>query len=173
MQLSQYGSTGRMGSVLDTTAAWLAALIDGEGSVMLNRRAPSNRGRGVQYRPVVVVAANTDHRLHDAIREKIGIGQIYQHKRHAEPDNLRRRRIWTYRLNVEQIHSVMPHVRPWLVIKGEQADLLAEAMQIKGQITPGRPGFLPANRPPLIARLDEIYLEIRALNTRGREKVTD
>jgi len=164
--------------MLDTTAAWLAALIDGEGSVMLNKRtfsgnsaATTGRGRTIQYRPVVVIASNTDYRLHEAIRERIGVGQIYEHKRHAEPDNMRRRRIWTYRLNVAQIEAIMPHVRPWLVIKGEQADLLAEAMQIKRSITPGEAGFLPANRPPLIARLDAIYDEIRTINTRGREKV--
>lgn len=63
----------------------------------------------------------------------------------------------------------MPHIRPWLVLKGEQADLLAEAMEIKRQMTPGQPGFLVASRPPLKQRIGEIYEMIRALNTRGRE----
>ena len=175
-RLQQYGFRGKIGTMLETTASWLAALIDGEGSVMLNKRdlsagAPNGRTTP-HYRPVVVIASNTDPRLHDAIRNKLGFGQVYEHKRHAEPDNFRRRRIWTYRLNVAQIHQVMPHVRPWLVIKAEQAELLAEAMEIKRQITPGQPGFLPENRTPLVVRLDEIHLAIRALNTRGREKVT-
>lgn len=159
--------------MLDTTAAWLAALIDGEGSVMLVRRTFSGRERTPRgqtgYRPVVVVAATTDPRLTEAIRTKLGYGQIYQHHIAGDPRAPRRRSQWTYRLNVGQIRDTLPHIRPWLILKGEQADLLVEAMDIKTQITPGQPGFLPANRPPLLQRLDAIYEQIRALNTRGRE----
>jgi len=162
-------------TVLDTTAAWLAALIDGEGSVMLNRRtysgnSPATRQpSGPIYRPVVVVASTTDYRLMDAIREKLTCGQVYQHRAGGDARAPRKRSQWTYRLNVGQIREALPPIRPWLVLKGEQADLLAEAMEIKQQITPGQPGFLLVNRPALKQRLDAIYLEIRALNTRGRE----
>lgn len=176
--MSGRGFSGKIPGMLDTTAAWLAALIDGEGSIMLSRRTYSGNtartavpGRA-SYRPVVVVAANTDPRLFEAIRTRLGVGQVYEHAVNGDPARARRRRQWSYRLNVGQIKDVLPHVRPWLVLKGEQADLLAEAMQIKEEITPGARGFLPANRPPLLARLDEIYLAIRAANTRGR-KVTE
>lgn len=132
-------------------------------------------GRGIHYRPVVVVAANTDYRLMEAISNRLGhgCGQVYEHcvSNTRSSYNPRKRRQWTYRLNVGQIRLVMPQVRPWLVLKGEQMDLLTEAMLIKASITPGQVGFLPSNRPQLLTRLDSIYAEIRALNTRGREEV--
>lgn len=150
---------------------------------MLARRQPkkytlaSGEQRSVarhSYRPVVVVAANTDYRLMEAIRERIGVGQIYEHavSNTRQSHNPRARRQWTYRLNVGQIQDLMPHVRPYLVLKGQQVDLLLEAMQIKASMHPGQPGFLAANREPLTQRLDDIYAEIRRLNTKGREAVS-
>jgi len=160
-----------MAFVQETTLSWLAALIDGEGSVMLNKRTgkATSSGRGVHYRPVVVIAANTDYRLMEAITSHMGgEGQIYRHRVGGDPRTPRKRSQWTYRLNVEQIERWLPAIRPWLVLKGEQSDLLLEAMDIKRQITPGQLGFLPANRGPLLERLDSVYAEIRILNTRGR-----
>lgn len=76
-----------MSALDEPVVAWTAALIDGEGSIMLNRMASGLKtGRGIRYRPV------------------------------------------------------------------------------------GQPGFLPANRPTLVEKLDAIYKEIRELNTRGRKK---
>lgn len=158
------------------TLTWLAALIDGEGSIMLNKRtysgnSPSTiRSKLPVYRPVVVIAATTDYRLMEAIREKILVGQVYEHRvsNTRKSYNPRKRRQWTYRLNVCQIKTWLPNIRPWLVLKGEQADLLLEAMSIKAQMTPGQPGFLLPQRKKLRIRLDEIYAAIRAANTKGR-----
>lgn len=158
-----------MSALDEPVVAWTAALIDGEGSIMLNRMASGLKtGRGIRYRPVVVVACNTDYRLLEAIKERLEVGQIYEHRVANNPNG--RSRQWTYRLNVSQIQLILPQVLPWLVIKREQADLLLEAMAIKAEITPGQPGFLPANRPALVEKLDAIYKEIRELNTRGRKK---
>jgi hypothetical protein len=159
----------------DSTLSWLAALIDGEGSVMLNKRTYSGnterttlKAKAPSYRPVVVIACNTDYRLMEAIRGRMQVGQICQHRVGGDPRTPRKRSQWTYRLNVGQIWEWLPSIRPWLVLKGEQSDLLLEAMDIKRKITPGQPGFLPRNRPPFLARLDEIYASIRAANTVGR-----
>lgn len=140
---------------------------------MLNKRTFSGntvnttaRGRGIQYRPVVVIAANTDYRLMEAIRERVGVGQVYEHQvsNTRKSYNPRKRRQWTYRLNVGQIPGVLDPVRPWLVLKGEQADLLREAMRIKAGYWPGTTDLTEYQ-----TSLDGIYEQIRALNTRGRE----
>lgn len=156
--------------------AWLAALIDGEGSIMLNRlatRLPT--GRGIRYRPVVVIAASTDYRLMTAIQQRLTVGQIYEHavSNTRKSYNPRAARQWTYRLNVTQIWDVLPEVQPWLVLKNEQATLLLEAMTLKRSLTPGQTGFLPQNRDAIVERLDQIYTDIRVLNTRGRKEVTN
>ena len=163
----------------ETVAAWLAGLLDGEGSVMLNKRTFSGNSSATtpmnsnpRYRPVVVLAAGTDYRLMEAIKNRIGVGQIYEHEvsNSSKSYNPRARRQWTYRLNVSQITDILPHLLPWLVLKREQSDLLLEAIRIKKRLTPvkGSGWNTPEIRVPSVERLDEIYQEIRHLNTRGR-----
>lgn len=155
----------------DVTCAWLAALIDGEGSIMLNKRTYSVNARVHPkqpiYRPVVVIA-NTDYRLMEALMERTGINRVYEHKvsHTSKSHNPRKRRQWTWRMVVGDIRVVLPWVRPFLVLKGEQADLLLEACAIKAENTP-RPGWTPDDGQRR-QRMDAIYAEIRALNTRGR-----
>jgi len=119
-----------------------------------------------------VVASTTDYRLVDAIRDKLGYGQVYEHAvGNGGSVNPRKRRQWTYRLNVGQIVEFLVPVRPWLVLKDEQAGLLLEAIEIKRSQAPLRGVAWEARH--LLAdnrrRLTEIYERIRALNTRGRE----
>lgn len=147
---------------------------------MLNKRtfsgnspATQPRGRKTHYRPVVVVAANTDYRLMEAIKKEMGEGQIYEHKvSETRPSfNPRKRRQWTYRLNVGQIKTWLPQIAPWLVLKQEQAELLLEVLAIKTRLTPGvgTEWRMAADRDPLNSRMDEIYEQVRELNARGRE----
>jgi hypothetical protein len=163
--------------VLDTSAAWFGALLDGEGSIMLNKRTYSARvahpPRLPIYRPVVVVAATTDYRLIDAISSRLGYGQVYEHavSNTSLSHNPRKRRQWTYRLNTGQIPQFLAPVLPWLVLKTEQAQLLFEAIEIKRSQAPlrGVPWQARHQLADNRARLTEIYERIRALNTRGRE----
>ncbi len=156
--------------------AWLAALIDGEGSIMLNKRTYSGRQRNIRRRQMhfraVVSICNTDIRLMEALEKQTGVGRTYQHRNNSSPNTPRKRASWTWRLVNDEIRVWLPRVRPYLFLKGDRSDLLLEALDIKRQITPGNVGFLPCNREPLIARLYEIYYEIRNLNTRGRSTLT-
>jgi hypothetical protein len=156
--------------VLDTTAAWLAALIDGEGSIMLGKRESGPRNlRQPHYRAVVAIA-NTDFRLMEALVNRVGDGQVYEHRvsNTRASHNPRKNRQWTWRMNANQIRVWLPPVRPWLVLKDEQAELLLEALELKARY--GSEGRYP-NAAQVIQirdRLTEIYQAIRALNTRGR-----
>lgn len=64
----------------------------------------------------------------------------------------------------------MPQVRPWLVLKQPQTDLLLEALEIKQLLTPrkGEQWLTADQRFPLVSRLGDLYAEIRRLNTTGR-----
>ena len=170
--------------------AWLAALVDGEGSIMLNKRTysearraklrtadPRNRAvyTNVRYRPVVVIASNTQYCLMEAIRERLpDVGNIYEHRvSETRPSfNPRARRQWTFRLEVGGTRVVLPQLMDWLVIKQESAQLLLRAIELKESLRPVKgktPVWAdPALRIPVLAELDEIYNKIRASNTRGR-----
>lgn len=160
----------------DVLHAWLAGLIDGEGSVMLGRRTFSGNTRQVPRNPhyrAVVSIANCDYRLMEALVLHTGVVRVYEHRvsNTAKSHNPRKNRQWTWRLASEDIRLWMPRVRPFLVLKGEQADLLLEALVIKQQLTAtkGQRWLSPDQCRGLSVRLSEIYAEIRALNTRGRE----
>jgi hypothetical protein len=155
--------------------AWLAALIDGEGSVMLNKRTVSERmqkirrhaRRNVHYRATVSIC-NTNYDLMTALVSNTGIDRVYQHRINGPKDRPRARASWTWRLAHDDSREWLPLIRPFLVLKGPQVDLLLEALNIKRQITPGNAGFHPSERGKLITRLGVIYATIRKLNTKGR-----
>lgn len=128
-----------------------------------NSETTTNRSRYPHYRPVVVVATFTHEPLGEALMAVVS-GQIYQHRVGGDLRAPRKRSQWTFRWNVGQITAYLPQVLPWLVIKTEQARLLLEAMEIKAGYRPGSREFDASYR----AQLEEIYLQIRALNTRGR-----
>lgn len=149
---------------------WLAALIDGEGSVMLGKRVYSRREkpkRNDHYRAAVVICG-TDVRLLEALVVNTGVMRIYSHRVNGDPRSPRKRQQWTWRLGADDIRLWLPAIRPYLVIKGEQADLVLEALQIKERLDPSTKGFKVIWRSKLVERLSEIYEAVRALNTRGR-----
>lgn len=93
----------------ETTLAWLSALIDGEGSVMLLRRVRSSRQPRlftVQYRASVTIS-NTDPRLLREIVRKTGINRIYEHVRPPTDQNANhKRRSFTWRMVSTEIRGV-------------------------------------------------------------------
>lgn len=148
-----------------TTLAWLAALIDGEGSIMLLLRKASKRivYRQPHYRASVAIAM-TDERLANAIIERTGIERVYSHGRKG----VRHRTQYTWRMTASEIKVWLPCLIPWLVLKREQATLLLEALKLADLCTPRKGekwdrSVVDASK----LRRDEIYAEIRKLNNRG------
>jgi len=139
---------------------WLAALIDGEGSVMLNThagRAGKTRS-GAYLRPSVIVS-NNDRRLMDALIERTGVSRVYAHRRQTTESG--KHPCYTWRLASDDIRRLGPKLLPHLVLKREQMELLLE--------------FLSLPRAALGTKLTEdmvgdriaIQTKIRALNVTG------
>lgn len=144
-----------MARIPDTTAAWLAALIDGEGSVMLIDR---RKQRARQFRAVVSVA-NTDPRLAKALAIKTGIDRVYIHKAPGP----RNRQQYTWRMNAQEIRKWLPILIPWLILKKKQAQLLLRYLVIAEANT------CRAGKKRVITGLhhkEAIHKQIRLLNRR-------
>lgn len=158
----------------DVLYAWLAGLIDGEGSIMLVKRAYAKKQQSnkkhAHYRAIVSIC-NTNYKLFDALTSNTGICRIYEHRVNGPADRPRARRMWTWRMVATDIRHWLPLIRPFLVLKGEQADLLLEATAIKLRVAPQ--AGVPNVRNDKIDRLDAIYAAIRKLNTRGRTLLND
>lgn len=158
-----------------TTAeiAWLAALIDGEGSIMLtkHKHAPSTIKRRpylVNYpriRPSLAIY-NTDYRLMMALIERTGIERVYTHTRPAKENH--KKTSYSWRMVANDMREWLPDLLPWLVCKQEQAILMIEALELKTGLTPLK-GQKWRRDATMMPRLLEIQQEISDLNRRGRE----
>lgn len=147
-----------------TLYAWLAALIDGEGSIMLVERTPDS-GRRRHLRAVVSVS-NTDTRLMKSLLREVGQGRVYTHK---NP----RRGVYAFTWRLTGLESLkwLPKLIPYLVIKRRQAKLLIEAIELGQKLAPIKgEEYDWALMPRLKRRREEIMLQIRSLNRKGKNK---
>lgn len=153
---------------------WLAALIDGEGSIMFVKRVGSKKAkvrRNPHYRAVVSIAT-ADYRLMEALIKQTGIDRVYQHRINGDPRTPMKRASWTWRLTSEDIQEWLPRVLPYLVLKQQQAKLLLEAIKIKNKLTPGSPAYNFKEWQRLVPRLHLVHAEITKLNRAGRVTLT-
>jgi hypothetical protein len=131
--------------VSDVHAAYLAALIDGEGSIML----PQKRS-GCSVRLTI---ANTFRPVLEWVVDVLGVGAIVT-KHHKNPK-------WktghTYQINSHAAHSVIQQIRPYLIIKAKQADLAIATYE----------GLNDPNRKSEKAWQVEAYMQMKELNRRG------
>jgi hypothetical protein len=95
-------------------------VFDGEGSVFLIRQPNRGKREGINDRLVVKVV-NTDARMIQKLREIAG-GRINamkpRTKRHMQP--------WEWIVTGVHAKNFLQAIRPYLVVKGEQADVALE-----------------------------------------------
>jgi LAGLIDADG endonuclease len=114
---------GKLLNVVD--AAYLAGLIDGEGYVGVsgskNNKASKGCKRGVALR--ISVSVNmTDSRPLKWAQTVTGVGTIHTHKKHKA----HYRQAWNWQIWSREAALVLKQIRPFLKVKGKQADLCIE-----------------------------------------------
>ena len=101
-------------------AAYIAAIIDGEGSVMLSR-IHSN-----EYRQLVISISNCDKKMLEWIMKKIGLGKILPkkvYKKHYTPT-------FTYRIVAREALELLKQVTPYLLTyKKQRAEMVLKDLQ--------------------------------------------
>jgi hypothetical protein len=107
------------------SAQWAAGFFDGEGHISI-------AARGRRYHSLTVSAANTDRRPLEQLVELFG-GKILD-----QPKANRWRLCFSWRLCGEEAIAFLRAVRPYLVVKGEDADT-AFAFYATVQRGPGVP----------------------------------
>lgn len=147
------------GKVLSVTeAAYVAGMIDGEGTIsIVTHKTKTRRGQAFVAN---VCIANTDLPLLESLVETMGNGQIdvcgQLFSNHKTGYKLR--------LSIMQVRHILPQIRPYLRLKARQADLVIEyfALQDRGRLG-GHVGVSDDDWPRAI----ELFREMRALNQRG------
>lgn len=136
---------------VDRTDAYVAGLIDGEGSIYIDR----------QYlTPKLEIGMTKAEGLLAELAERYG-GKVRRQKRHEARADLFR---WT--VLGEALEPMLCRVGPHLRLKGEQAQLVLKVCEIRAEL-PARANGSRTWNPTAKARVEKIRLRISALNRKG------
>jgi hypothetical protein len=141
---------------------WLACAIDCEGSVGVSYSVRASKpNRTTFYFPFISVN-NTKKVFLNHFRKLVGCAYKkikIENKRYENRKNL-------YQLDMASapwIYALLKQIRPYFIIKGKQADLVMEFIEIIDNIKRNNNG-----RIVYTERVHEIYRELKRLNKRGK-----
>jgi hypothetical protein len=137
--------------------AYLAGIIDGEGSIMAYLHREQRSGRIDYAWHVLVTVGNTDRRLIDWIGNRwLGYYSVTSRARYDQKDM----HVWT--ATGLRMKPVLLSAAPYLVAKTGQAELAFDFLDARPP-NPGRRGYTEAER----AELDRICARMGELNRKG------
>lgn len=132
--------------------------MDGEGSLLLSRHfSPKAKNKFILQPAVAVV--NTNLALIMAL--VAWFGGTYEVRKPKE--NHKQSYVW-HITGYKRIRVFLAKIRPYLLIKRKQADLLLSLIDNLPLHNPGRQGFSAAEW----RRREAIYAQVKKLNLRGR-----
>jgi len=146
----------------ETDYAYLAGILDGEGTITISRQTDRRKGRVYHcYSPHITIS-NTVRLMLDSIKNRFG-GKIVEVNRRVE-GHQKPGYILYFRKG--EMLALLPKVIPYLTIKKRKAELLLEYMLSRPKKTPrGADGRFVRVR--LTIRQRRIIAEIRRNNRRG------
>lgn len=98
--------------------ARLAAYIDGEGAILINRKGTQANGRTRMWLRVVI--CNTDPRLPIWCRETFGIGNVVVNDRRRKETH---RLSWRWQASCKKAAFILENCMAFFIIKREEAEL--------------------------------------------------
>jgi hypothetical protein len=151
-------------------AIWLAAWIDAEGNISLQKREAHKVNRRGVWLPWIAIS-NTNLEVMQALSDA-SQGSI----RVVRKATGKWRQTYNIYVSPNKCRKLLPLIRPFLVIKQRQADLMMEALDLlhdnlkatggSGDIRVSRHERVDRN----VHRLGEIHQELTRLNQRGNGK---
>lgn len=156
-----------MASVTSEQAAYMAGAIDGEGWIGLRRKSPdtSQWMKSPSY-VLGLTIANTSRPWLETLQTWFG-GHIEAMERRSERN---RKDCFRLKFRASEVLVVLMRVRPYLLLKARQADLLMEFQPLAHRRRAlnglrGRPSS--GADQDIVGRQEAIYQELRLLNQRG------
>jgi LAGLIDADG endonuclease len=141
----------------ETDRAWLAGIIDGEGSIHISRVTEPKNKSGFAFHPVLSIT-NTNESILSNIKRITDCGSICRVRslRASWKDK------YLYTANSNCVRKILPEVLPYLVAKREQARLLLKFVSL----------VKPAQKAKLQPRTEKqsLYSRMRILNRKGKRQ---
>ena len=137
----------------DVQSSWLAATVDGEGSVGIWRQRSNDRN-GYKYRPVVCVF-NTNAAFLAQV-SKLVDGWYHIKQNPARPNH---KTTWVVRVKDRAVPALLEQIKQHLIIKRKQADLVLEFCRAVAAS--------PVHNREMQPEFERLYRECKMLNKRG------
>ncbi len=147
-------------SLAESKKAWLAGVIDGEGSIFLSKVFDPRCKRKFFYRPQLAIS-NTNRRFLIVVAQSTGEGTVLLAKKGDVSCKAR----WQYQANAGVLRSVLPQIISYMIIKRALAEKMMQYFAFVDQ----NPIYGLKEVPPeYYEKLDQFYWEIKKLNKKGR-----
>ena len=143
--------------------AWLAAVIDGEGSIFLSKVINSAYRRGFYYRPEFLVS-NSNRQFLIKIAQIIGEGTVHRAKRGEGGAKTR----WEYIASAGVLRAILPQILSCLVVKKDRAQKMLEYFEF---IDTHPLWGLKEVDPAYYEALDSLYSKLKRLNRKGKSEI--
>lgn len=140
----------------ETELAYAAGCVDGEGNIEIRMRYNK---KGTRHHTCQVSISNTDLRMLLWLHARFD-GVVSPQKRKPHSEKHKPVHIWY--LSTRSCGDFLAAIRPYLVIKGEQADLV---LALRALILPL--GFNQRLPEGLYEQREHLRLQLRALTKRG------
>ena len=140
----------------DVQAAWLAAIVDGEGTIGVWRERRPGNTSGFRYRAVIQVF-NTHLALVETVSSLVAGWHCVKRK---EPPQSHHKTCYRVEVNRRAVRAVLERIAPFLIVKKNQADLVIRFCQTV-EAAPVRAAIVHDV-------LASLYMEAKQLNKRGR-----
>ena len=129
---------------------YLAGIVDGEGSLLLHKHRQYGRST-YQFRPRLSVG-NTHRGLMEEMQRRHGGTLISVGRRQPHHKDMYHWRVFA----IPELVKLIPKIRPHLIVKARQADLLLEFLRLR----------LAEKGAPYGTRENQIFIKLRSLNSR-------
>jgi hypothetical protein len=139
----------------ETDYAWLAGIVDGEGSIMISRTRVQENHLGFSYRGAISIS-NTSEEMMKHILKIAGVGNLTRlpESRFDWKDR------FNYHASAGAAQILLPKIMPYLILKKPQAEVLTEFLGLIGG---------QGRKVAYDGRIDFLYQKMRALNMKGKQ----
>lgn len=139
-------------------AAYLAGILDGEGSVSLVNQRDVRSG-GEYYRSLICSITNTDQALGEWVLRTTGLSRL---QRVDVSSSIGTKPRWTWRIRGETAAAFLRQVEPYMVVKRDRALLAIAFQDVRNQARRQTP------TPEAVAAMAEIVARFYPEGSRGR-----
>lgn len=113
----------------DVIYAYMAGIVDGEGSIIISKQKRKENRSGCRFYPLLIIT-NTNKEVLDFFVEKTGYGRVFERPEQQKPYFNSVKNCWRWAVKHTQVGEILKKLLPYLIIKKKQAENVLEFLQM-------------------------------------------